>query len=92
DLISSDFNADVSTQIWEAFGRALGEFLFPYLIRLHSEGVVLGGKISLAEEQYLPTTRAYLETMGYPVPINISVLGERAALIGACLPFVKSDL
>ncbi|MCE7053577.1 ROK family protein [Algoriphagus sp. AGSA1] len=92
DLLSSDFDSEVSIKIFETFGRALGEFLFPYLVRLHSEGVVLGGKISLAGAYYLPTTRAYLQTMGYPVPINISVLGERAALIGACLPFVESDL
>jgi glucokinase len=68
----------------------LGEFLFPYLIRLHSEGVVLGGKISLASDHYLSSTRFYLENMGYSVPINISKLGEKAALIGACLPFLKS--
>ncbi|WP_192085253.1 ROK family protein [Algoriphagus sp. Y33] len=92
DLLSSDFDSEVAIKVFETFGRALGEFLFPYLIRLHSEGVVLGGKISLAGAHYLPTTRAYLETMGYPVPINISALGERAALIGACLPFVESDL
>ncbi|WPR73651.1 ROK family protein [Algoriphagus sp. NG3] len=88
DLLASEIDLAVSKEIFETFGRALGEFLFPYLIRLHSEGVVLGGKISLAGAHYLPTTRAYLETMGYPVPINISVLGERAALIGACLPFI----
>ncbi|MDR7131087.1 glucokinase [Algoriphagus sp. 4150] len=92
DLLSSDVDSGVSIKIFETFGRALGEFLFPYLIRLHAEGVVLGGKISLAGAHYLPTTGAYLETMGYPVPINISVLGERAALIGACLPFVESDV
>ncbi|WP_439489036.1 ROK family protein [Algoriphagus sp.] len=88
DLLASEIDLAVSKEIFETLGRALGEFLFPYLIRLHSEGVVLGGKISLAGAHYLPTTRAYLETMGYPVPINISVLGERAALIGACLPFI----
>lgn len=88
DLISEGFDATVSHQIFEAFGRSLGEFLFPYLIRLHSEGVVLGGKISLAGDHYLPATQKYLHTMGYAVPINVSVLGERAALIGACLPFL----
>lgn len=89
DLLSPDFDSDISKKIFETFGRALGEFLFPYLIRLHSEGVVLGGKISLASENYLPTTQSYLETMGYSVPFTISELGERAALIGACLPFLE---
>lgn len=88
DLLKEDFDPAISHQIFETFGKALGEFLFPYLIRLHSEGVVLGGKVSLASDHYLPTTKAYLETMGYPVTINRSVLGEKSALIGACLPFV----
>lgn len=89
DLLEPDFDQECASGLFAEFGRALGEFLFPYLIRLHSEGVVLGGKISLAGEHYLPATKAYLETMGYPVPFNISVLGERAALIGACLPFLN---
>ncbi|MEB2776272.1 ROK family protein [Algoriphagus sp. D3-2-R+10] len=89
DLLSPDFDLDATKNIFETFGRALGEFLFPYLIRLHSEGVVLGGKISLASENYLPSTQSYLETMGYPVSFTISELGERAALIGACLPFLE---
>jgi len=89
ELLEPDFDQEFASELFTEFGRALGEFLFPYLIRLHSEGVVLGGKISLAGEHYLPTTKAYLETLGYPVPINISVLGERAALIGACLPFLN---
>ncbi|MEB2785437.1 ROK family protein [Algoriphagus persicinus] len=89
DLLSQDFDSDASKKIFETFGRALGEFLFPYLIRLHAEGVVLGGKISLASENYLPSTQRYLETMGYPVSFTISELGERATLIGACLPFLE---
>ncbi|WP_296699048.1 ROK family protein [Algoriphagus sp.] len=90
DLIDPDFDGAVSTRIFKSFGRALGEFLFPYLIRLHSEGVVLGGKISLASEYYLPTTKSYLEMMGYPVSFKISELGERSALVGACLPFISN--
>lgn len=87
DLLEQNIDSTISRQIFETFGRALGEFLFPYLIRLHSEGVVLGGKISLAATHYLPATQNYLETMGYSVPIKVSELGEKSALIGACLPF-----
>ncbi|PZX50539.1 ROK family protein [Algoriphagus chordae] len=90
DLLSEDFDSAISRKIFEAFGRSFGEFLFPYLIRLKSEGVVLGGKISLAGDHYLPTTIAYLEMMGYPVSIKVSELGEESALIGACLPFLKA--
>ncbi len=87
ELLDQDFDFSISAQIFETFGRALGEFLFPYLIRLHSEGVVLGGKISLASSRFLPATQDYLDTMGYPVPFKISEFGEKSALIGACLPF-----
>lgn len=87
DLISPEFDPEVSHQVFTSFGKAFGEFLFPYLSRLHSEGVVLGGKISLAADYFLPSTQSHLETMGYSVPFTISELGEKAALIGACLPF-----
>lgn len=88
DLTDEGFDSKISNQIFEIFGRAVGEFLFPYLIRLHSDGVVLGGKVSLAGEYYLPTTHSYLEKMGYPIVIKKSVLGEKSALIGACLSFL----
>ncbi|MBN3583534.1 ROK family protein [Algoriphagus aestuarii] len=85
DLFSAEVDPFVRHSLFKEFGRAFGEFLFPYLIRLKSEGVVLGGKISLASEFFLPTTREYLESMGYSVPIKISEFGERSALVGACL-------
>ncbi|SFB20627.1 ROK family protein [Algoriphagus aquimarinus] len=90
DLLAEGFDPKVSSELFTVFGRALGEFLFPYLIRLHTEGVILGGKISLAGDYYLPATKSYLETMGCPVSINVSELGEESALIGACMPFLDS--
>ncbi|MEP0712900.1 ROK family protein [Algoriphagus sp.] len=89
DLITPTIDAEISRKIFSVFGRSLGEFLFPYLVRLHTEGVVVGGKISLAAANYLPETQNYLETMGYSVPFKISELGEKSALIGACFPFIQ---
>lgn len=89
EMLNQDFDSEVSKKIFETFGRTLGEFLFPYLIRLRCEGVILGGKVSLASKHYLPTTNSYLETLGYSIPFKISELGERTALIGACLPFLS---
>lgn len=91
ELLDLDFDPEISRKIFEIFGRSLGEFLFNYLVRLHAEGVVLGGKISLASAHYLPTTHYYLETMGYPVPFRVSEHGEKSALIGACLPFLPNN-
>ncbi|MBN3519835.1 ROK family protein [Algoriphagus lutimaris] len=87
EILKEDIDPKVSKKIFSEFGRSLGEFLFPYLVRLQSDGVVLGGKISLASENFLPSTYSYLKLMGYSVPFKISALGEKAALIGACLPF-----
>ncbi len=87
DMLAPEFDPEISKNIFETFGRYLGEFLFPYLIRLHADGVVLGGKISLASEYYLTTTNSYLDTMGYSVPVKVSELGEKSALLGGCLPF-----
>lgn len=89
DLLDTSFDLSVANKIFETFGKALGEFLFPYVIRLHSEGVVMGGKVSLASEKFLPAANSYLENMGYPISFKVSELGERAALIGACLPFIS---
>jgi glucokinase len=89
ELLDSDFDTEISKNVFETFGRSLGEFLFNYLVRLHAEGVVLGGKISLASAHFLPTTQHYLEMMGYPVPFRVSEHGEKSALIGACLPFLS---
>jgi glucokinase len=90
ELLDQGFDSSISAKIFETFGHTFGEFLFPYLIRLHTEGVVLGGKISLASARFLPFTQQYLETMGYPVAFKISEFGEKSALIGACLPFLKN--
>jgi len=76
--------------IFEIFGKALGEFLVPYLIRLQSEAVILGGKIALMNNLFLPTISQYLIQNGCLAKIKISTLGEQAALIGACQSLIKS--
>lgn len=89
ELLGSDFEPELADFIFEEFGKTLGEFLFPYLIRLHSEGVVLGGKVSLAADRFLSATHKYLAPKGYDIPIKVSPLGEKSALIGSVLTFLK---
>ena len=88
DLLKGEFETEISNSIFEEFGKTLGEFLFPYLIRLHSEGVVLGGKISLSADRFMIFTHHILECQGCDIPIKVSPLAEKAALIGAVLPFL----
>ncbi|WP_075350895.1 ROK family protein [Algoriphagus marinus] len=88
DLV--DLHLDKAAILFEIFGKTLGEFLYPYLIRLQSEAVILGGKIALLHQLFLPAINQYLSQNGCSVKIAISTLGEQAALIGACQPFIKS--
>jgi glucokinase len=88
ELVDSD--SEKAAILLETFGKALGEFLFPYLIRLQTEAVILGGKIALLNGHFLPSTLHYLTQHGCSVKFEISTLGEQAALIGACHPFIKS--
>ncbi len=89
ELLSGDVAPELAEDVLAQFGTALGEFLSPYAIRTACQGVVLGGKISRASGRFLPYTQAYLEKQGHPLEIRISELGERAAMIGACLPFIS---
>ncbi|MDG1275653.1 MAG: ROK family protein [Algoriphagus sp.] len=88
DLVDSDL--EKAALLFDVFGKTLGEFLFPYLIRLQSEAVILGGKIALLHQLFLPAMNQYLSHNGCSVKIEISTLGEQAALIGACQPYIKN--
>jgi glucokinase len=88
DLLSGDFNPEVVEEILSQLGTALGEFLAPYVNSMGCQGVILGGKISRAADRFLPYTRAQLAASGCFPEIRIAELGERAAMIGACHPFV----
>lgn len=89
DLLVPDFDLAISDEIFSEFGYALGEFLAQYIIRLHCQGVVLGGKIARAGTHFLPHTQAYLSKLDYPIEIKISELEDKAALIGTCFPFIS---
>lgn len=91
DLLSDEFDQELASQVFSEFGKTLGEFLSFYVIRLQCNGVVLGGKIARAADRFLPETTAYLDKLEYPLEIRISELEEKAALIGACLPFISPN-
>jgi glucokinase len=89
DLQGSDFNPEVAEEIYAQFGSTLGEFLSNYVFDFPCQGVVLGGKIARVAGRFLPYTHAYLEKHPSSIEISISELEERAALIGACFPFIS---
>lgn len=91
-LLSGEFGGELEEAILAEFGKTLGEFLHPYLKKMQRPGLVLGGKISLASYRFLPYTRAYLDRRGQTLEVRVGELGERAAILGACLPFISKTI
>jgi glucokinase len=91
ELLFDSSSRSNSDEIFNEFGRTLGEFLLPYLLRLKTQQVILGGKVALAHQRFLPATFTYLKNYGVFIPIEISLLGESAALIGASSSYLKKS-
>lgn len=89
DLLLEDFDREIADQIFAEFGKNLGEFLSEYVIRFQCQGIVLGGKIARTSSRFLPSTLRYLDKNQFPIEIKLSELEEKAALIGACSPFLE---
>lgn len=73
----------IKRQIFETFGRELGEFLTPYIKQEQPDTIVLGGNISNAHPLFMPALEAQLNAAAQPVAIKIAELKEDASLIGA---------
>lgn len=73
----------VARQVFEEYGRTLGEFL-EYFIRLDQpEVIVLGGNITHALSLFYPALEQELKRRNINIPVKKATLGEDAALIGA---------
>lgn len=90
DLVSPAVDPHISSTVFFEFGRSLGEFLLPYVAKLQIQKVILGGKISLSGDLFIPSAKNYLGQFGVDVPIELSKLGEHAALIGASSVFLPN--
>jgi glucokinase len=88
DLVQHGFDQTIADQIFRIFGDTFGEFLLPYIRKNKAEGVILGGKIALVADRFLPYTIDFLKKSAVDIPIQVSELGEKSALIGACHPFL----
>ncbi|WP_332912803.1 ROK family protein [Algoriphagus boritolerans] len=64
DLLAPDFDPAISNEIFSEFGYSLGEFLAQYMIRLHCQGVVLGGKIARAGIHFFTLHSSLSEQIG----------------------------
>lgn len=70
-----------AVQVFQEFGRDLGRVLRGLLHDFAPEVVVLGGGISHAAPLFLPA--AHRELRGLALQLRISLLGDRAPLVGA---------
>jgi len=76
--------------VFEHYGRSLGEFLAPWLKKFTADVVVFGGNISGAYDLFGPSLQDSLELVCPDAAIEVSLLGENAAMIGAARLFDDS--
>ena len=80
----------VAQQVFDEFGENLGTFLSPLTKKHHIEMVVLGGNIAQAFVLFKPTLEQLLIDESI-LEIKQSLLGERAALLGAASYCLRKD-
>ncbi len=72
---------------FQQFGRELGKVLRATCVAFSPERIILGGGISRSAVLFLPF--AEQELLGIGIRLCVSELGERAALVGAAVDWVK---
>ncbi|WP_290796938.1 ROK family protein [Flavihumibacter sp. UBA7668] len=85
DVLSITEQGDqhIVAELFDDFGKNLGEFLLFYYYKYKWEYIILGGSISLAYPLFAPALLNQLKQSRVPITIKISKLGESAALVGA---------
>ncbi len=73
----------LARDLFDKFGKNLGSFLSPWLIRFEAEVLVIGGNISHAYGLFGPAFERELEMAGCRTAVAISELKEDAALLGS---------
>lgn len=72
---------------FKQFGKELGKVLRATCVAFSPERIILGGGISRSAALFLPF--AEQELLGLGIGLRVSELGERAALVGAAVDWVK---
>lgn len=71
-------------RLFEEFSENLATFLITFAQAKQPDGVVLGGNIAKAHPYFLAQTKEKVNrALGFYLPIKISMLGERAMIMGA---------
>lgn len=83
DMVQPGVYNQAVRSIFIDFADNLTAFLKMFIKMDSPEVVVIGGNIAKAHSFYLSMIRTNLKASGMDIPIHVSQLGERAALIGA---------
>jgi glucokinase len=84
DLIDNHAGSPHFNTVFSEFSLNLAHFIHKFIRKKMPLAVVLGGNIAHADAHFIENTRRHLAAlMGYSLPIKKSVLGEKAALLGA---------
>lgn len=84
DLIDNHVGTPGFNTVFEEFSFNLAGFIYKFIRKKMPLAVVLGGNIALADDYFIKDTRRHLAMlMGYSLPVKKSILGEKAALLGA---------
>jgi glucokinase len=73
----------IAMQVFEHFGKAIGQFLVPLLLNFDAQCLVIGGNISGAYPLFGPSFEKALAERNINVKIKISELMESAAMVGS---------
>lgn len=82
--------SDIVKQIFEEFALNLATFLENFQREAKADAIVIGGNISKASGNFLPSLSIHLKKLGINQPIFISEMTEVAALAGAASCWRKS--
>lgn len=77
----------VARQLFEEYGRNLGAVLALRYREQSPEVVIIGGNIAKAWDLFIPAAMASLRAAGQNFALKPALLGEDAALMGACRIF-----
>ncbi|MCL6267073.1 ROK family protein [Flagellimonas myxillae] len=74
-------------QMFEAFGKDLGDFLSPWIKKFGADALVMGGNISKSYACFGHALQSSLNENGISIPIRISNHMEKGAIIGGARVF-----
>ena len=84
DLVENEEVSKEAEILFEEFSENLASFIYEFIQVAQPEAVVIGGNISNAYPLFLDQSKKSLYKLtGYEIPVEKSILGENAALIGA---------